>query len=350
MQDRSSWSGMLEPEKDRRPKLKAPVLVGAIVGVHVLAISTVLFIQGCGTTTHPAQREVSPPSTPVMPPTQEAKPAVAQPMPRPQFQPVVAPEPTPVTPEAAGGQTYVIQGGDSLSKIAQRYGVSAREIAELNAMKDPNKIRVGQKILLPAHALSHPKPAAPSKKAQPKAVAEAAPSAKVSAGGDYVVQPGDSLSKIASRHGTTIKAIKEANNLKSDSIRVGQKLAVSGAKAAAAPAAASVEPAPAAEPAPATEPVAVSAASDVLPGATLTPPPATPEPAPMAPLPGVAETKPAGAQEFVTYTFKEGDSLAQIAIDHYTVSTEILKANGLTDVSQIKAGQVLKIPVQASSP
>lgn len=44
------------------------------------------------------------------------------------------------------------------------------------------------------------------------------------AGREHVVESGHTLSAIASAYGTTVKAIKEANNLKSDNIYVGQKL------------------------------------------------------------------------------------------------------------------------------
>jgi len=44
------------------------------------------------------------------------------------------------------------------------------------------------------------------------------------AGREHVVESGHTLSAIASAYGTTVKAIKQANNLKSDSIYVGQKL------------------------------------------------------------------------------------------------------------------------------
>ena len=44
------------------------------------------------------------------------------------------------------------------------------------------------------------------------------------AGREHVVESGHTLSAIASAYGTTVKAIKQANNLNSDSIYVGQKL------------------------------------------------------------------------------------------------------------------------------
>ncbi len=43
-------------------------------------------------------------------------------------------------------------------------------------------------------------------------------------GREHVVESGHTLSAIATAYGTTVKAIKSANNLKSDSIYVGQKL------------------------------------------------------------------------------------------------------------------------------
>jgi len=51
-------------------------------------------------------------------------------------------------------QTYVVQSGDSLSKIAQRYYGDASlydKIFQANrdVLKDPNKIQVGQKLRIP---------------------------------------------------------------------------------------------------------------------------------------------------------------------------------------------------------
>jgi LysM repeat protein len=46
----------------------------------------------------------------------------------------------------------------------------------------------------------------------------------------YVVRSGDTVEKIARRHGTTIRAIKVANNLKNDLLHPGQKLRVSSEK------------------------------------------------------------------------------------------------------------------------
>lgn len=56
-----------------------------------------------------------------------------------------------------------------------------------------------------------------------------APAPERSSADTYTVKSGDSLIRIAKRYGTTPKAIKAANGLKTDVIRIGQKLKISSA-------------------------------------------------------------------------------------------------------------------------
>ena len=70
-------------------------------------------------------------------------------------------------------------------------------------------------------ALAH-KTEIPKKNAKPKQIAKTIPvKAKI-----YIVQPGDSLWRIAKDNKTTVDKIKTANSLKSDVIKPGQKLRV----------------------------------------------------------------------------------------------------------------------------
>jgi nucleoid-associated protein YgaU len=51
------------------------------------------------------------------------------------------------------GGMYIVKSGDSLSKIAQSYYGSANEskkIAQANNIPDPDKIKVGQQLKIPA--------------------------------------------------------------------------------------------------------------------------------------------------------------------------------------------------------
>jgi LysM repeat protein len=55
----------------------------------------------------------------------------------------VPPEPTP--------QVYVVRSGDTMSKIANRFNVSVDELIAANgdAIKDPDKISIGDQIIIP---------------------------------------------------------------------------------------------------------------------------------------------------------------------------------------------------------
>jgi len=66
---------------------------------------------------------------------------------------------TPAQP-APSGQTYVVQGGDKLSAIARRYGVSTSALAQANGIRNPSVIYVGQVLRIPSGA--SPAPPAPS--------------------------------------------------------------------------------------------------------------------------------------------------------------------------------------------
>jgi hypothetical protein len=71
----------------------------------------------------------------------------------------------------AGPKVHVVQSGDSLSRIAKRYGVDMRELAAWNGISDPAKLRVGQRLRLtpPDRAASAQKP-----NAQPASTKETA--------------------------------------------------------------------------------------------------------------------------------------------------------------------------------
>ncbi len=68
-------------------------------------------------------------------------------------------------------QTHVVQKGDTLYSIAFNYGFDYHELAELNGIKDPNAIQVGQQIrLFPGNAHAEAKPVQSLVKDQPKVV------------------------------------------------------------------------------------------------------------------------------------------------------------------------------------
>jgi LysM repeat protein len=114
------------------------------------------------------------------------------------------------------GKTYSIVKGDTLAKIANSQGVSLKALLQANPTVDSSHLKIGQKIQIPA-----PTPQSPG------GLGLKEPSKSEAVGGTgnvYTVKAGETLTKIAKQHGTTSKAIRAANNLKTDRLVVGQKL------------------------------------------------------------------------------------------------------------------------------
>ena len=62
---------------------------------------------------------------------------------------------------------HIVQTGESLSVIAQRYKVTSVAVQKANGITNPNSLRVGQKLIIPAGSLASSK-VAPDKKPQSK--------------------------------------------------------------------------------------------------------------------------------------------------------------------------------------
>ena len=64
--------------------------------------------------------------------------------------PVATAKPSPTVPPAPTPQVYVIKAGDTLWKMAKRFGITLEELLAANpSIKNPNKISIGQQIVIP---------------------------------------------------------------------------------------------------------------------------------------------------------------------------------------------------------
>lgn len=311
--------------------MKTMGLIGIVVALHVAVLGSVFFISGCGTTS----RTEAPQAVPEMPaptPPQaqtETLPAVVE------KSKIPAPLPPKVAKSAGGGE-YIVQAGDSLGSIAKRCHVTRAELIEVNKLADPNKLKIGQKLILPAQGELPPATAphpVQKAKAKPAVVETLKP-------GEYVVKPGDNLSKIAAHSGVKVSELREANKLQSDKIKVGQKLMIPDAKKAVAAEStatvAGVEPA-AAMPAPAPAPV---------------PPVGSTEAAPAAPVKGT-EVVPAASgsasaapisSSGIVHVAQPNEDLSSIAKLYAVTVEEIVELNQLSTNRTVQVGQRLKIP------
>lgn len=114
-------------------------------------------------------------------------------------------------PPAQGQTVHIVQPGETLFRIAQTYGVTVDDLVAANNLVDRNLISVGQQLIIPASGAT--------------ATTEVSPLPTHSTA--YIVQPGDTLSLIAQRFSTTVEAIAQANGiLNPNLIFVGQSLEV----------------------------------------------------------------------------------------------------------------------------
>jgi LysM repeat protein len=117
-------------------------------------------------------------------------------------------KPKPATP-VKKAETYVVKSGDSLSKIALKFGVTVAQLVKWNGIDDKNVIYPGQKLSINA---DKPKAAAPTHASSIKY---------------YTVVKGDTVSHLSAKYGSSIAQIKAWNKLDAKcTIYPGQKLRV----------------------------------------------------------------------------------------------------------------------------
>jgi membrane-bound lytic murein transglycosylase D len=110
---------------------------------------------------------------------------------------------------------YRVRRGDSLGKIARRYGVSVSSMKSANKIRG-SMIRVGQMLAIPGGSR----------------VAYSSTKGTVQKNGSisHRVKRGDSLGRIAANYGSSVSAIKSANGIKGSQIIAGQVLTIPGGK------------------------------------------------------------------------------------------------------------------------
>lgn len=110
-------------------------------------------------------------------------------------------------------KTHVAKKGETLRRIARRYGVSVASVASANSLSARARVSRGQEIMIPEKKAA----AAPQKKTKKAAPVRAADARS------YKVKSGDTLYQIALRHGTTVAEILAINSL-GGTIKPGDRL------------------------------------------------------------------------------------------------------------------------------
>jgi LysM repeat protein len=249
---------LLEQKSKKRTRVK--IAVFTIFAINIAVLSPLL-IQGCrkeptlsqtdtGATTSPAGTNLSTAESPsnqpppLTAPDTNPPPVVSAPPTNPAPA-VTAPPPTSPAPGTGTPSEYVVAKGDSFYTLGKKFGVSIKDLKAANPGVVPTKLKVGQKLQIPSGGLA-------GNGGSVVGAPGTAPSGEVSET-IYVVKSRDTLTKIAHDHGVSLKALRAANDLKTDSIKVGQKLKLPAKPAvAAAPAGTETVNTPTTNPAPGT--------------------------------------------------------------------------------------------------
>ncbi|MDZ4669583.1 MAG: LysM peptidoglycan-binding domain-containing protein [Phototrophicales bacterium] len=123
-------------------------------------------------------------------------------------------------------QTHIVRAGESLSRIAQLYGLTADMLANTNGITNPNSLYVGQVLQIIGSDIPV------SATATSEIVLDAGLITLLSPNQTenrviHTVQRGDTLYRIAQRYGTTLAAIQQSNGLADGAIIfAGQQLTI----------------------------------------------------------------------------------------------------------------------------
>lgn len=109
-------------------------------------------------------------------------------------------------------QKHKVQRGESLSVIANKYGTGVEAIVQTNKLKS-NNLAVGQILTIPGGSRGPVHVPVVSNPVETETVT-------------HVVKSGDYLGKLASTYKVSVDAIKRENNLRSDTLKLGQKLKI----------------------------------------------------------------------------------------------------------------------------
>lgn len=192
---------------------------------------------------------------------------------------------------AAMGQSYIVKSGDTLWGIAKKYNLTINQIQAANKLKS-QILTIGTVLTIPGNTASSAKTAVKPTQATV-----------------YTVKSGDSLWSIARQFNLTVSQIKAINNLSSETLKVGQKLKISGSTPTTA----------------------------AVTNQTTIPSPST-------------VSKPSGTMvsSQLQYIVKQGDSLSSIA-QLFGISVADLGSANISVPDKLKVGQVLTIPKSSSS-
>ena len=108
-----------------------------------------------------------------------------------------------------GSEFHTVQSGQTYYSISKAYGISIKELLDLNNLSDSDRLKSGQKLRVKRGEGSETEAASQPSGSQ-----------------THTVAPGETLFRIAQTYHTSVDDIKKLNNMSGNSVMVGQKLKI----------------------------------------------------------------------------------------------------------------------------
>ena len=214
----------------------------------------------------------------------------------------------PAGPDPSDMAYYRVRRGDTLGRIASRFGVSTRDIVVENSIRRPNRLRIGQVLTIPLYGSSIRSSNRSIANRRPRDVPPPDPATHQAI--SYRIRRGDTLERIARRYGVSMANLQDWNKLNNPGdIIAGRSLTIY-------------------IPRPRGAATGNASSSTGTSGAVAGTNPA----ASVASAPGA-----------IVYTVKRGDTLWDIARTHKVTVSALRRTNGLSRRSAIHPGDRLRI-------
>jgi membrane-bound lytic murein transglycosylase D len=183
---------------------------------------------------------------------------------------------------------HTVKKGDSIGRIASKYGVPDSAILKMNGIKDARRLKAGQSLLIPV---------------RPGSIEERELT--------HIVAKGETLGRIGERYGLSVDELKSLNGLKGDTISIGQKLKVVTTKSKDGQVLALGD--------------AADSGSRSKSGS------------------GSTGGNASGVRSASWHTVSSGDTLSQLAVNYGISVAELCKLNGISERSVLKVGERLRV-------
>lgn len=223
---------------------------------------------------------------------------------------------------------HIVKSGDTLTKVARDFGISADALARANAKVHPDRLLIGERLLVPGGGSSSRDNSPPDSKSF---------STSSSKSTNHIVRKGEHLGSIAKRYGVSTSALARANRLKNANIiEIGDRLVIPGRSSSGT-----------------TSQLAI-ADQDAAPLADFripeTPSPSV-NPEPIAPLPPISSNIPiltsfgsSKTRGVVAYRMERGDTLDSVANMFSTTTENIRALNQFPSDKVLEEGHELFVP------